>query len=335
MENIEQKRSLEEVFNSTFHSKLPFSALTELTIDSEFKHKIFNNRDIYLPTDKLKKIHRFVNGSILEYAEINRNVVFSYRKGVSIRDAVEKHTCNKFFFQTDIKNFYGSISKKNISDIFDHRFDMVPISDLDNYRKKLLDLMVINDQLPAGFSTSPMLSNICLFDFDNELEQYCNESHLTYTRYSDDIIISSSEKENLTDLSEFIQSLLYKHVNKETLINDNKTKIVKHGSNVKILGFSILPNGELTISSKDKKEIEILLHFFLNDAEKFNNYIESKLSFKHDDSSDRNAYDSALSSLCGRIVALNSMDKKYLDKLRRKYGNTLIEMFLRKTVLKN
>ncbi|WP_017025679.1 reverse transcriptase domain-containing protein, partial [Vibrio rumoiensis] len=143
----------------------------------------------------------------------NKNVVFSYRKGVSIRDAVEKHASNKFFFQTDIKNFYGSINRQNIVDVFDNRFNMVPISDLENYREKLLELIVIDDKLPAGFSTSPMLSNICLFDFDNKLEKYCSDSGLTYTRYSDDIIISSNERQILTDLTDVIQCLLYKCVN--------------------------------------------------------------------------------------------------------------------------
>ncbi|HIF9061359.1 TPA: reverse transcriptase domain-containing protein [Photobacterium damselae] len=326
-------RRLEEVFASTFHTKLTFHDFLSLNVENEYtKHEI-NNRIIYAPTKKLKQIHKFIIRTILEYVEYNNNVVYSYSKGTSIRSAVEKHSHNNFFFLTDIKSFYASIKKQNVIDIFNSNNISTPIVDLNLYIDHIIDLMVVDNSLPIGFSTSPILSNLSLFKFDNALEEYCKHANLIYSRYSDDIIISSQNIEQLEDIKIVIQKMLIANLNEYAYINDSKTRIVRKGANFKILGFSILPNGEVTISNKEKKEIETLIYFYINNKDKFIDYIEKNIKIKIKSNIDKSNYDIGVNYLSGKIIALNSMDKKYLDKLRYKYGNTAIELFLRRTVL--
>lgn len=324
-------RTLSEVFNSTFHNKLKFEDFTQIKIDEEFRFINSTHRQLYAASAKLKKIHRFINGSILEYAKFNDNVVFSYRKGVSIREAVEKHTANGYFFQTDIKNFFGSITGNVVMDVIENQLHDAPISDLHDYNDLLFSLLVINNQIPAGFSTSPILSNLCLFNFDNALEEYCLNHDLIYTRYSDDIIISGNNKDLFLGMTLLVQSLLSKYVGLTVNLNEDKTRFQKRTERVKLLGFYILDNGEVTIPSRDKKEIEILLNFYLNDLEKFDDYVQRKL-FQKNKSEDKSVRDFGIASLSGRLIGINAMDKKYLLKLRGKYGNTLVDMFLRKSV---
>ena len=201
------------------------------------------------------------------------------------------------------------------------------------YKRQLLfNLFIVNGKLPIGFSTSPLLSNICLYDFDNALYDYCRGNNYIYTRYSDDIVISSDSPLCIDTLSNHIQTLLFQHVNDSTKLNKTKTKVHSKGEKFTVLGYNILPNGELTISSKDKKETEILLHFFLNDLDKFDNYVSKNISPRFKNSDDKSIREIGTSSLSGRLIGINAMDGKYLTKLRKKYGNTLIDMFLRKTV---
>lgn len=329
---IKHRRTLEEVFKSTFHSKLAFEDFIGINICDEYSVSTYKKREVFSPSDKLKKIHRFINGSVLEYADFNRDVVYSYLKGRSVRDAVEVHSKSQFYYQTDIYNFFGSISPSNVKKSIENQFSNVPISDIKDYQGFLFSLFVVDGKLPIGFSTSPLLSNICLRDFDDALNQYCIENFYRYTRYSDDIIISSDNQFCIDKLSKHIQNFLLQYVNENTKINKGKTKVHTKGDKFNILGYNILPNDEVTISSKDKKEAEILLHFYLNDLDKFDDYVRKNIYPRFKTSSDKSMREIGTSSLSGRLIGINAMDKKYLTKLRKKYGNTLIDMFLRKTV---
>ncbi|WP_348731311.1 reverse transcriptase family protein [Rheinheimera texasensis] len=332
MKNDGVKRSLEEIFISTFHEKMSFAEFLKLDVKSEFHKIVKSKRTIYAPSPKLKQIHRFINKTILEFADYNLDVVYSYRKGVSIRDAVEKHAKNDFFFQTDLSNFYGNIHSDNVKSCLSKQLSNVLISDIDCYVGRIEELTVIDNHIPAGFSTSPLLSNICLFDFDNALLKNCEENNLTYTRYSDDIIISGSDVDFAHDIENTINNHLATYVNNDIKLNKLKTKFNKKGHDFKILGFNILPNGIVTIPSTDKKEVESLLYFYLTNRDKFENYFQVLANNKNLDLNEKSLQEYATGTLSGKLIAFNAMDKSYISKLRRKYGNTVIDMFIRKSV---
>lgn len=325
-------RNLKDIFNSTFHGKMSFEDFLSLDVQSEYETIALKKRLVYVPSPKLRLIHRFINKTILEFADCNKNVVFSYRKGVSTRDAVEKHSGNTYIFQTDLTHFFNNIRKSNVVKSLKKQLSSVPIKDIDKFIGVIADLVVIDDHIPAGFSTSPLLSNICLFDFDNDLEKYCLSNNLKYTRYSDDLIISGSSIDFTTTIEAIIEMFLKKNVNNDLSINEAKTKIHKIGHNFKILGFNILPNGIVTIPSADKKQVESLLYFFLTDEKKFEDFFLGFTDKIKQDSDDKTVREKAISMLSGKLIAFNAMDKKYIAKLRRKYGNTVIEMFIRKSV---
>ena len=54
--------------------------------------------------------------------------------------------------------------------------------------------------LPQGAPTSPYLSNLILRDFDKKIQQICSSLNYTYTRYADDITISSNNKITKVDM---------------------------------------------------------------------------------------------------------------------------------------
>jgi len=162
--------SLQEAFDFTFHHKFLFNDFIDLNVEQECQklgQKIFN------PSPKLKKYLQFLNKYIFDYAEINENVVYSYRQDKSPFDAVTKHAENKYFFQTDIKDFFSSIDANDVEMVFDENLNATPISDIQDYKNQLLRLTTIQGHLPIGFPTSPNISNTCLFSFDKELEAFC------------------------------------------------------------------------------------------------------------------------------------------------------------------
>jgi RNA-directed DNA polymerase len=327
---LSEKRSLEDIFLSTFHNKYSFKEFLELDVSQEYEIFEINSRTIYSPSPRLKAFHKFIISCVFEYAAFNESVVFSYRKGTTIRDAVERHSHSDLFFQTDIKNFFTSISITNVRNIFKNQLDNIPVCDINNHIDLLIKYCVVDNILPTGFSTSPILSNLSLFEFDNELEKLAKKNSLQYTRYSDDLILSSKNLDGINDIEQTIQKYLTLYINGTITLNQSKTKITKKGQRIKLLGLVILPNGLITIDKKNKKEIETLFHLYLTDETKFENYISNH--FKYKNNQQKSLRELGISTLSGKLMAVNSMDKDYLNKLRKKYGNTLIEMFLRKTV---
>ncbi|MHA6128644.1 reverse transcriptase domain-containing protein [Pseudomonas fluorescens group sp. PF-1] len=312
------KQKLESVFEAMYHGKFDFKDFISGPTSELYKTIKFKNRTVYDADKKLKAYHKFLNLFLFEFLELNTRVVYSYRKGVNVIDAVKKHASSRHFFQTDLKNFFGSIDLDMIRAAIQENTENFPVSDVNENIERILELVSVSGVLPPGFATSPLISNACLYHFDNQVEKFCLNSGLIYTRYSDDIIISGSTNK-LYGLDAHIESMLKESFGEKVLINGSKSKYTSIGGKIKILGVVILPGGGITIDTKLKSKIEVLLHYFTSDRQKFNVMLDDK---------DVNG----LLKVSGYLNYINTTDPAYLNKLRTKYGATVVDMFMRGSV---
>ncbi|MGJ0486143.1 MAG: reverse transcriptase domain-containing protein [Methylomicrobium sp.] len=308
--------SLQEAFDSTFHHKFNFDDFLSLNLAKEYKQ--LSNAKVN-PSLKLKKYLRFLNSFVFDYAKINTNVVHSYRHEKSTYTAVVPHCHSKFFFQTDIKDFFHKITKQDVEKILDTALDNAPIYDINKYKPELLNITTIDGILPVGFPTSPNISNSFLSSFDHALEEYCIKNEIIYTRYSDDIILSSNSKDYLISIQDIISDYLNELYDGRVKINAYKTKHTHKGSKIKILGMVILPSGKISVDIKFKQHLEILFHFYINDKNKFADYL-------------KNHYQGDFSKISGQLNHINTIDKSYLDKLRKRYGNFIVDSFHHRSI---
>ena len=102
------KISLQTAFNSYFHDKYSFEDFLDINISTQYKN-IFHSKNTFSPEVKLKRFQQFLNVFIFDFLEVNKEVVFSYRKGVNNYDAVVPHKDSKYIFSTDIKSFFLNI----------------------------------------------------------------------------------------------------------------------------------------------------------------------------------------------------------------------------------
>ncbi|WP_262378816.1 reverse transcriptase family protein [Enterobacter cloacae] len=283
--------------------------------------KTFRGREIVAYKEgfnKLRLLHRFLNEAIFNRIDIMDDVVFSYRKKVNVFDCVYPHRLNSFIFKTDIKSFFPSFTRNFIYSKLESIFKDFIISDINEYLPKIVDLVSYNNYLPVGFSTSPSLSNILFSDTDKKLKKFSASNEYIYTRYSDDLIISSEKEIDKKELFSSVQQIINSEC--ETFVlNFDKTKLLKKGSVRKIMGVSILPDGHLSVDKTIKNNIETKLHYI----SKLNNV---------------NSQDPKLMEvkryLSGMINYISTIDEAYINKLKRKYGSTIVEMFLRKSLVK-
>lgn len=315
------KKPLEELFRAMYHGKYDYldfigealsSRYTPLGVSGTKKAK---ERFVYAPDKTLKTYHGFLNLFLLDYLDINERVVFSYRKGVNVISAVRMHAQNRHFFQADIQDFFPSIDSSMVRRVVENSASRTPISDIADHIDRIIEMVTIGEALPIGFPTSPIISNAVLRPFDDLFEDFCAENEFVYCRYSDDIIVSSPNKVPLPDLTSIIEGLFRSADLGQLKLNAEKTKMTSVGRKIKLLGLVILPNGTVSIDIKLKRKIETMLHFYITDRSKFRDFIDADVS-------------KGIEQLSGYVNYVNTVDPAYLDKVRRKYGVTVIDTLM-------
>jgi RNA-directed DNA polymerase len=311
-------KPLRILFDATHHGKYDFEDFLSGELAAHYDTIKVKGRTVHRPDKPLKAYHAFLNTFLCEQLAVNERVVRSYRKGSNLHDAVAVHARSRAFFQADISNFFDSIDRNLVRATILERGSHVPITDLDSHLDRILALTTPNGTLPMGFSTSPPISNACLTGFDDDLEAHCRGAGLRYTRYADDIVISAHDHELLRDIAASVSALLMRHFRGLLQLNPAKSKLTRIGRKISILGMVILPTGQVTLDMALKQRIEVQLHFYLRDREKFLARVGNDM-------------DAGVKQLAGYVNHVNSVDKAYLEKLRKKFGSTVIDSFLHRS----
>jgi RNA-directed DNA polymerase len=317
-----QKQPLEVLFEAMFHGKRAFADFVSAEVETNCEKGTYlrggRKREVVKPNDRLRGLHEFIRLFVLDFLPLNERVVFSYRKGFSAYDAVVPHAAADCFFVCDIADFFQNLRGARIRSTLLTAGDACPIEDFDLWLPRIVDLVCVDDRLPMGFATSPAISNAALRRFDDEFEAHCDHNELAYSRYSDDIIVSAKGYEALADISEVVKHTLMHSMGGELDIHPNKSRYFHRGAKIKLLGMVLLPNGSVTVDASVKREVEVLIHFFLTDKEKFVGRAGG----------DRQKGEARLSGLLNYV---NTVDQSYLDKLRRKFGLAVVDFFLHRS----
>lgn len=320
--SLPRRQPVEALFNAMYHGKWRFADFAGASVEANISSKTFTQagktRNFLVPSEKLKSFHEFLRLFLLDFLPLNKDVVFSYRKGLSAYDAVARHAASKSFFVCDIADFFPSIRRPRIKSTLFTAKDLSPIQDLDTWLDRIVDLVCVNDSLPVGFSTSPAISNAVLMAFDNALQTYCARNGMVLTRYSDDIIVSAQNSAALEGIREQVAALLQETVKGEFSLHPEKSRFLHSGAKIKLLGMVLLPNGTVSVDSSIKSEVEVLIHFYLRDRNKFADRVDGDPR-------------KAEARLSGLLNYVNTIDQSYLDKLRKKFGVAVVDYFLHRS----
>jgi hypothetical protein len=178
--------------------------------------------------------------------------------------------------------------------------------------------------LPQGSPVSGLISNMVMSEFDTVMYEFCSSNNLRYTRYSDDIVVSSTEgnfsRERSLKIISFIQKL--SEFNGFSL-NKEKTRILTPGSRKYVLG--VLVDGEnLRLGKHERENIEKAIY----QIAKFGDFWSDKepsthlLNYSHtlpgkrlgSYSNPRTPSD-PLSSLLGWLSYCKAADMEFLKKI--------------------
>jgi len=311
---------LHQLFNAMYHDKYQFSEFLALKPEEQYSPIHWKSRTIYKPSPILKDFHKFLTGFLLDFLSVNDSVSFAYRKGASLLQAVSPHANSRAFFQTDLERFFESITSSLIRTVLDRA--STPVSDLADYVEHIIHLLTIGGTLPIGYSTSPILSNACLLGFDARLTGICNSRNWIYTRYADDIIISSCSRAAINDVGHVVEECLRAELGDGFRLNRDKTKLTTIGRKVKLLGFVVLPTGGIIVDRNVRDRVETWLYFYLTDRARLGKIFAEE---------NEEGMEEGLERLSGLVSYIHSADGAYFEKMRLKFGSTVLDSFLHKT----
>ena len=159
------------------------------------------------------------------------------------------HLNKKIILKLDIENFFDNISFMNIyNKVFSLKYFPKNIGILLTY------LCTYNDYLPQGAPTSPYISNLILYEFDEEIGKWCNNLNIAYSRYSDDLTFSGDFKPNMVITK--VQKLLNRL---ELKLNENKTVVISNNKRQLVTG--IVVNKKCQIASEYRKKIRQEIYY--------------------------------------------------------------------------
>ncbi len=227
-------------------------------------------REVYSPHFLIRKIQRRINSRILSNPNVISwpNHIFGSIPNQDVNDSIvedrdyiscaRQHCGAKSVLTVDIKDFFNNIHQSIVEDIFKSFLHFN-----EDVSKVLADLCCLNGHVVQGALTSSYVASLCLWDVEGNLVNKLRHKDLKYTRFVDDINVSSLISNY--DFSYAIRSIETMLDLKGLPLNENKTRIqytsttpiIVHGLRV---GFKEprLPSPEVNNIRAAVKNIEVL-----------------------------------------------------------------------------
>ncbi len=207
-------------------------------------------RKLNVPDDTLKFMQRCILKRILCELPVSKYAT-AYKKGATLKDNAKVHSAKKYILKLDLKDFFDSITFMQVYNAaFSTRYFPKQIGVI------LTTLCTREDVLPQGTPTSPALSNLVMKNFDDSFGSWCAKRGFSYTRYCDDITVSSdNELKGVYSKCKFMLSKMGFE------INEKKTRFITNASRQTVTGLTV--NSSVKVPTPYKKELRQAVYYTL------------------------------------------------------------------------
>lgn len=260
-------------------------------------------REIAHPAVELKVAQRAIVREYLRTLPVHENAT-AYKEGSSIRRNAEAHAHNRAILKYDFRDFFPSITEKawiaycQGSSLFDHRDSIITGRLL--FRRQQSGRVL---RLSIGAPSSPILSNVLMYDFDTEVSRRVSEHKITYTRYADDMTFSAERTWNLREVDGILRSVISKMTSPRLLINENKTTLVTPKYHRQVTGLVLTLDGKVSLGRVRKRNIRAAIHHFA----------QGKIDRK------------AEVSLAGMLAFAKDVEPEFYERMESAYGKDVME----------
>lgn len=192
------------------------------------KKKNGKTRPIVPSLTLLKEVQKSINERIFSKVTFPHYLTGSIKKRSGVING-KIHAGNKYYLQTDLSSFYSFVTSKMVYDA------LKQLGFSKDVNRAITRLCTYKGHLGQGPNTSPFLANLVGLVLDKPLLNFCANNNLIYSRYVDDITISSKEDFKVI-VPELLNEILmakfqYNHSKTFYKVNTIETTGVKIGYN--------------------------------------------------------------------------------------------------------
>jgi retron-type reverse transcriptase len=261
-------------------------------------------RTIAQPAREVKRLQYWIIANVLKRYPVHR-AAMAYRKGKSILNNAKAHAKKRYLLKLDFRDFFHSIKAIDFKQFVEKDAQ----TDIDGADLECLTRVLFwkNKQsgefvLSIGAPSSPMLSNILLYEFDRRATEYCVSAGVTYTRYADDLTFSTNKRNVLGQVADRVDRICADLPYPRLTLNSDKTVHASRGTTRRVTGLILSNEGVVSIGHERKRQLHAAVHRF-----KFGRLDPTEAA-----------------SLAGTLSFVNSAEPKFLRVLARRYGKTVI-----------
>lgn len=241
---------------------------TRIILSAPKRYKVYTipkrhggERTIAQPAFEVKVLQRLLMMRVLTNFPVH-DAAYAYVKGRSIRQNAMRHVDSDFILKLDFKNFFNSIRPVDLERTLRYR-SVEGLSPTDyeavyqllfwgrgSYQAKCLSI---------GAPSSPMVSNVVMYEFDRVVAGIAIELGLTYTRYADDLTISGNVLNRLLTFERRLASVV-QNLPMDLALNDQKRGLYGRGQRRMVTGLIITPDHKVSIGRERKRAIRAAIH---------------------------------------------------------------------------
>lgn len=301
---------IEQISRTTRLSELELRRLAE---NASKHYKIYEipkrtggTRVIAHPSRDLKALQRWLTKVVINRLPVH-DAATAYRKGSGIRENAERHRTTRFTNRYDFKDFFPSFKKEQVEAFLTQAAVKVGIL-LDADDIEFAGRIICRyGKLTIGAPSSPAITNAMMFPFDQRMFDYCSARGLVYSRYADDIFISSHEVDKMENIEKKIAEAKRDLPFLNLRLNRQKTAHLSKKFKRCVTGVIITPDHKLSIGRERKREIKSLVH----------RWTIGKLEIGE------------VHYMRGLIAFARDIEPSFEKSLRMKYGNEVLNEILR------
>lgn len=147
-------------------------------------------RTIEHPSRELKAIQRWIVKTVFDLFPTHECAT-AYKKRASIKINAERHQLTNYTTRYDFLGFFPSFRQERII-LFLSRQNVASNLGLSEQDIDFIGKIVCRKgRLTVGAPSSPTVSNVMMFAFDQSFAEFCDRRGIVYTRYADDLFLSS------------------------------------------------------------------------------------------------------------------------------------------------
>jgi len=161
-----------------------------------------------------------------------------------------------YFLKVDIRDFFPSCTVEFLTE---QLFQIYPLCLYGRFVDSVIGWGTLHNALPQGAPTSPLLSNLAMIPLDTHITNSLHgEQDFVYTRYADDILISSKHPFRFKSIIQKLEYIFTQH-NAPFVINHAKTRYgTRRGRNWN-LGIMLNKDNKMTIGHRRREKLRAQL----------------------------------------------------------------------------